>query len=275
VTSPPGWVYEGWVRHRREAPVRHEFRYRVFQLYLDLDRAHEALDPYLLWSARRPAFAWLRRSDHHGDPSVSLADATRDLVEARTGSRPGGPVRLLTHLRYCGYVMNPVSIFYCWDEADRHLQAIVAEVHNTPWGERHCYVLEPEVPKEDERASTMRFRFPKEFHVSPFMGMDQAYDWRFGLPGARLMVHMENLEGGCRIFDATMVLRRQSLSAANLRRVLIRYPLMTVQVITAIYWQALRLWWRRCPFHPHPEAAASRRDPDSSPPNPPPDETDR
>ncbi|MHC4948252.1 MAG: DUF1365 domain-containing protein [Planctomycetota bacterium] len=249
MTSASG-LYEGWVRHRRRAPVGHAFRYALFMVYLDLDELDEVFRGRWLWSTRGPNVAWLRRRDHLGDPDVPLADAVRDLVEAETGARPAGPVRLLTHLRYFGHCMNPVSFYYCFDHAGDRVETIVAEVHNTPWGERHCYVLGQD--RNEAAGRRHRHRFPKAFHVSPFMAMDQRYDWRFVDPGRRLLVHMVNLEDGERLFDATMVLRRRPITGPGLARVLARHPLMTVRIMAAIYYQALRLRMKRCPFHPHP-----------------------
>jgi hypothetical protein len=165
-------LYEGWVRHRRHAPTPHAFRYRLFQPYLDLDELPATLDGRLFWSARRPALAWFRRADHFGDPAVPLAEAVRTEVARQTGARPTGPIGLLTHLRYFGYCFNPVSFYYCWDAAGASLEFLLAEVTNTPWGERHCYVV-------DLRAGAPA-PTPKAFHVSPFMGMDQEYRWRVG-----------------------------------------------------------------------------------------------
>ena len=134
-------LYEGSVRHRRHGTPRDELHYRMFMVYLDLDELPECFDGRLLWSARRPALAWFRRADHLGDPRTPLAEAVRELVAERTGTRPEGPIRLLTHLRYFGHCFNPVSFYYCYDATGEQLSAVVAHVTNTPWGERHSYVL--------------------------------------------------------------------------------------------------------------------------------------
>lgn len=243
------------MRHRRFAPVANAFSYSVFMMYLDLAELGAVFRGRWLWSARRPAPAWLKREDHLGDPSAPLDEAVRDLVAGRTGRRPAGPIRLLTHLRYFGYCFNPVSFFYCFDAAGRRVETIVAEVRNTPWLERHCYVLDRGA--NEGTPERQRYRFRKGFHVSPFMGMDVDYDWRFTEPGERLLVHMDNRRMGERFFDATMALKRRPIDGPALAGVLLRHPLMTWKVTAAIYWQALRLWWKRCPFHPHPAKAGN------------------
>ena len=219
-------------------------------MYLDLDELPKLFRGRWLWSARRPALARFKREDHMGSSDVPLDRAVRDLVRERTGEEPKGPIRLLTHMRYFGHVFNPVSFYYCFDKEDRYVETIVAEVNNTPWGEQHCYVL----PSADNRGAGKHSRhFPKKvMHVSPFMEMDIDYDWRFNQPGENLTVHMENARQGEKIFDATLVLQRREISAASLARVLVNFPLMTVKVVTAIYWQALRLWLKSVPLHDHP-----------------------
>ncbi len=241
-------IYKGWVEHRRFAPAPHRFRYAMFMMYIDLGELPRLFDGIPFWSARRPAPAWFKRSDYLGAPDTPLDQAVRDLVEARTGRRPGGPIRLLTHLRYFGYCMNPVSFYYCFDESGGGLQAIVAEITNTPWKERHQYVL----VVDDPAARVKRFGFGKDFHVSPFMPMDMQYRWSFGEPGDGLFVHMQNDRDGERVFDATLALQRREISPLALLGVLAAHPLMTLKVIAAIHWQALRLWWKRIPFHAHP-----------------------
>ena len=240
-------LYTGLLRHRRFAPRAHEFSYRLFMVYVDLAELQQVFRGRWLWSATRPAIAWLRRRDYLGDPGVSLDIAVRDRVAAETGVRPEGPIRMLTHLRYFGIGFNPVTFYYCFDRQDRRVQSIVAEITNTPWNERHAYVLPDLGP-----AAVLRYRLGKEFHVSPFMPMDLRYDWRFSQPGERLSVHMEDLQDEHKIFDATLTLERREISGAALARALIAFPFMTARVVAAIYWQALRLWLKRIPFHSHP-----------------------
>jgi uncharacterized protein len=246
-------LYEGSVRHRRHGSPSGEFRYPLFMAYLDLDELPRCFDGHPLWSARRPAPAWFRRADHLGDPRTPLTGAVRELVAERTGRRPDGPIRLLTHLRYFGHCFNPVSFYYCYDAAGERVSAVVAHVTNTPWGERHAYVMPVAETTDHGTVRLMRARFEKALHVSPLMGMDHVYDWRLTEPGERLAVHIESHRaGGERVFDATLSLARRELSRSELNRALGRYPLLTVRILTRIYVHAARLRLRGARYFPHP-----------------------
>ncbi len=237
------------MRHRRFSPHPHEFDYRLFMLYLDLDEVDAVMAQSRWWSADRPNLAEFRRSDYLGPPERPLADAVRDVVEEKLGVRPGGAVRILTHGRYFGHCFNPVSFYYLF-EGDA-LHSIVAEITNTPWQERHRYVMP--ISEGEASAGSWSFRFPKRFHVSPFLDMDMKYLWRFSQPGGSVLVHMENLgDQAERAFDATLKLDREPISRASLGRVLRNYPLMTMKVVAGIHWQALKLWLKRNPVYDHP-----------------------
>ncbi len=245
-------IYEGTIRHRRFLPVANAFRYRLFLVYLDLAELERvfALNP--LWSCTWPNIAWFRRRDHFGDPRIPLEQAVRDLVQARTGRRPSGPIRMLCHMRYFGHCFNPASFFYCWDPSGTRVETIIVEIHNTPWGEVHTYVLDRD-RNEHPAAAWHRHRMAKEFHVSPFIDMGVRYDWRFREPGDELNVHMIDYEKGARLFDASLALRRTEITPGSLTRVLLQYPLMTVKVVTLIYWQALQLKRKGAPVFTHPK----------------------
>ena len=247
-------LYEGVVRHVRLAPVRHAFAYRLAFLYLDLAELPQVFAGSRLFGVERAAPAAFRRADHFGDPRTPLDDCVRGLVEDRTGRRPGGPIRLLTLPRVLGRAFNPISLYFCWDRAGAQLDAIVAEVTNTPWRERHCYVLDAaRLPA----GPTLRFRSVKALHVSPFLGMDYTYAWRIRAPGRTLAVSVENERAGERPFRATLALERRAVTPASLRRALARQLLAPARVVAAIHWEALRLWWKGVPVHAHPAAGES------------------
>lgn len=243
-------IYEGVVVHARRRPREHTFRFRLGMLYLDLDELPAALDGHPLWSARRPAPACFRRADYLGPAAIPLADAVRNEVERQAGERPSGPVRLLTHGRYWGWCFNPVSFYYVFAADGRTLRWVLADVTNTPWLERHAYVLGPADAIDDRHGWQPLSR--KSLHVSPFMGMDMTYHWRLWTPAAQLRAVIENHDEDGRLFSATLSLERRPLDRPGLNRLLWRYGWQTAAVVGGIHWQALRLWLKRVPFHPHP-----------------------
>jgi DUF1365 family protein len=245
-------LYEGTIRHRRVDPVEHSFRYPIFMAYLDLAELPDVLDPLPGWSARHRALASYRRSDHLGDAHRPLDECVRDLVAAESGSRPTGPVRMLANLRYFGHCFNPVSFFFCFDDAGESVESVLAEVNNTPWGESHAYVI-----GGSDSSRVIRGRVKKDFHVSPLMGMDHVYEWRTTIPGDDLQVHISSHQDNKLAFDATLSLERRELVPAVTSRMLLRYPAMTAQLVARIYWQALRLRLKGAPWFAHPERSLS------------------
>jgi DUF1365 family protein len=242
-------LYEGTVWHRRREPFLHQFRYDVSFLYIDLDEVVEAFRNRWLWSASRPTLAWFRRQDYLGPAEQPLVQSVREVLAKHGLADVQGPIRLLTHPRYFGFVMNPVSFYFCYDTSGETLEAVIAEVTNTPWKERHSYVIRA---ADLHSRGTFSRSLEKEFHVSPFLPMEMTYQWQLSVPGEQLKVHIESQKEERSVFSATMSLARRPWTTANLRRALWRFPLMTHQVAVAIYWQALQLWWKGAKYYPHP-----------------------
>jgi DUF1365 family protein len=227
------------------------FAYSLYMMYLDLDELDTVFKKRLFWSVDKPNIAWFRRKDYLRPVHMSLKETVHEKIHQDSGIVHEGPVRILTHLRYFGYIFNPVSFYYCYNREDTSVETIIADITNTPWNERYAYVLGETL--NETKNGRKRYRFTKQFHVSPFMDMNFAYDWRFNTPGNSLNIHMINLKDDELFFDATLTLKRLEISSATLIRVLLRYPLMTFKVSTLIYWQALRLRLKRIPFYTHPD----------------------
>ena len=242
-------IYTGSIRHRRFRPAQHEFTYPIFLAYLDIDRIPELMRVSRLSSYERWNWASFYQRDHFGDAGLSLRERLTQDAAAHDLQLPQGPIFLLTHLRYMGYNFNPVSFFFCFD-AGMQLQMVMAEVKNT-WAETHNYWMSAaNITARSENSSSYTFR--KDFHVSPFLGLDCEYRWTFTPPGSSLVIHSNLAEGGAQTFDATLSLTRAPWSAQSLRRALFEYPVMTVKTVMAIHWEAFMLYRKKVPFIPHP-----------------------
>lgn len=254
-------LFEGRIRHRRFSERNHRLDYPVFMLYVDLDEIDLVFAGSRLWSSRGPAWAWLRREDYFGDSKQPWADVVRDRVEEHCGRRPLGSVALLTIPRTLGIRMNPVSFYYCQDSSGE-LEAVVAEITNTPWDERHLYVVHrdqlekgegPPSMSSETQAPPWKVWLNKHFHVSPFLPMDLRYRWVLNAPRESLIFHMENYRGQEKLFDATLSLNRKEITPASLRRVLLGHPWMTARIIFWIYLHAAILKIKGVRFHTHPK----------------------
>ena len=236
-------LYEGILSHRRLQPDR-QFRHRVAMAYVDLDEIPRLLDGRLLRAS--PGLLRFRRSDYHGAPETDLGESVRDTVELELGARPSGPIRLLTNLRSLGVCFNPVSFYYCFAADGERLQAVLAEVTNTPWGERHAYAMAG-------GSGSSR----KQLHVSPFMPMEQSYNFSAVAPAERLAVTIENRGAERLEFVASLLMERIELTPQAVRRISVRYPIATVRTLTLIYGHALGLRLAGVRPHPHPRGGSA------------------
>jgi DUF1365 family protein len=254
-------IYTGLLRHRRYEPKRHEFSYPVFMSFLDIDRVPELMRVSRVASYNRWNWTSFVQRDHFGDASLPLRERLRIDAAAQGLTLPDGPIFLLTNLRYLGYVFNPISLFYCYNRQGQ-VETVLAEVNST-FSETHNYWLSAHNRLNPESAATLRYRCEKQMHVSPFMPMELDYGFAFNLPGAKLVAHMKTYSGERANFDATLALNYEPWGAAALRRALIRFPLMTAKVITAIHWEALKLYLKDVPVFTHPARRKDRHEPNS------------
>ena len=250
-------IYTGQVRHRRFSPKSNAFLYNVFMVYLDLQELDDVFKQSRWWSIDRFNVAQFKRSDFfdkHADGS--LYDAVSSWLERENGSRPEGPIRMLANLRYFGFIINPITCYYCFDKTGKELQTIILEVTNTPWGEYCKYILNVTDSDKDvsmPQSKKQVIKFSKKMHVSPFQPMDLEYYWVGRAPDKNLLIHIDVQQGQQSVFDATLTLKRQAMSKRTMNSILWRYPLMTMKVVVGIYWEALKLFVKRIPFYSLPK----------------------
>lgn len=239
-------LYVGSVMHRRLKPQRHQFHYRAWWMFIDLDELEHLSRRLRLFSCNRTNVVAYHTRDHgHDDRSL------RTQIESRLHTirieLDGGPIRLLCMPRILGYTFNPLSVYFCHD---RHgsLKALVYEVHNT-FGERHSYAIPARVGSD----GSVRQRHDKHFYVSPFMTMGMAYDFRVSQPANQsLTVAIAGSDAQGFVLHAVLRAQRRELTDAGLLRLLVSHPFVTLKVTGAIHWEALRLWRKHVSLQPRP-----------------------
>lgn len=251
-------IYEGTVRHCRNEPRKHQFDFRFFMMLIDLDKLDSVFRFQPFWSAKRWALCRLKQSDHLKKhlPESNLRCRVLMELESQGIANDIGPIRLLTQFSYLGFRMNPVSFYYCYDRAGEKIEAVVVEVNNTPWGEQHVYVIPGN--QIHDSATVRSGDIKKEFHVSPFFDLKMNYRMAFSVPAENLAIKIENHSidtnsESKKLIDVTLALKRRELTSWNLNALLIRYPIISFRVFAGIYWQALRLYFKKIAFVPHPK----------------------
>ena len=245
-------LFSGRVRHRRLMPVKHSFIYQLFMTWLPEKNIKKDLNLPGVFSADKwPALIKYKRSHYLAPHELSLKEACALRIKEQLGFDFEGEVCLLSHLQYLGFCFNPVSFYYCYD-LNEELQAVVADINNTPWNERHVYCIDM------RKENCVRKDFDKEFHISPFMPMDINYSWRFKNPCKKLQIYMQNFQNSNLMFDVVLDLKKQPFSKLKLMALATLYPLIPLKVLGGIYWQALRLFLKKVPFYSHPKTGEVR-----------------
>jgi len=240
-------IFKGQVTHNRLKPKKHFFKYDVNYLFLDLEEIQTAFSKNLFWSNERFNLASFHRKDYLGVEKETLINAAKKLVKKEIGVEITGKVFLLTTARYFGFCFNPVSFYYCYDK-EKKLTAIISDITNTPWNEKHAYVHDC----RDRKFSSDGVKFEKRFHVSPFMPMDIKYKWTFTEPRDFLYISMDNFAGSEKIFNAGLKLKKRAWSTWELNKILFLTLPMSIKAILLIYINAFILFLKRVKFYPHP-----------------------
>lgn len=245
-------LYAGRVVHVRIKPLRHRLAYRLFYLLLDLDELPALSRRLFCLGHNRPGLLGVHDRDH-GDGSARPLKQQIEALLAAAGLDQAGRVRMLTMPRVLGRVFNPITVYFCDDRAGR-LQAMLYEVNNT-FGQRHSYLI-PAIsgPAGHAGAAVIDQRCDKDFYVSPFMDMALRYHFRLTPPDTRLALAIEAADHDGAVLYAAFNGRRRALTDAALLSMLLRFPLLALQVLGGIHWEALKLWLKGLKLRPRPEA---------------------
>jgi uncharacterized protein len=241
-------IYYGTVRHRRYFPKKHVFTYNVFYPYINIEDIPSLFKSFLFASYEKPNWISFYRKDYFGDAKIDLRTSIENLLTEHKAYKEHASIYLLSLPSFLGLNFNPISLYFIWSKDA--IRSIVAEVHNTPWGEKHCYVLsQPTLYKPPH----YKFELDKKLHVSPFMDMNFIYRFNFKITAEQIILHIESFKNKKLYFDATLNLTGEKLTNQSFMKLLKRHPFMPQKILMSIYWEALKLWVRGYPYSPHPK----------------------
>jgi len=238
-------IFLGSIHHRHSGTRHHEFKYKTFMHYLDLDEIDNLFNDFWLWSSHKKNIAHFNRKNYLNKKNTPLKEEIKALIREKIGNEID-KAYLLTNLSYFGYCINPISLYFCFK--NNELTHCVLEVTNTPWGEKQIYITQPEKIK----GSVYKAAFNKEMHVSPFLAMEYEYHLKFKHTKEQIIVSLENWKNDKCHFDATLSLRSLPITKKTLSHILMMHPFITGKVYLAIRWEALKLWVKQFPIFDHP-----------------------
>jgi DUF1365 family protein len=234
-------LYQGTVTHSRFTPVKHSFTYKITLFWLKLDEIEKLNKEVSFFSSNKPAWVRFKQTDYLDNDSTPLESQVRNKMSTLSGMTLKGDVYMLGQLRTLGMYFSPVNFYFLRHKEQTEFSHMLAEVSNTPWGEKHCYLVDM-AAQEDNK---------KVFHVSPFNPIDMQYRWNVNQPNERFAMRLSCIRGE-KHFEAGLSLSRQPLTSQTLRKALLKVPSFTLMSLIGIYWQALKLFIKGAPIYDHP-----------------------